>query len=169
MSYAITFPSRQALALLLQSGGDETLLLSRHDNSIHATIQLERIPARLELSVEMCGAKSSLVIPSTDPADACQRVIEHIESIANGTADTAMAPKAPRPAGLSMADQRLLVETCRNGGHGALQLGALITVHRHGTQRTAITCHQGTTSICSGSTADVVQSLSESLTALLAA
>jgi hypothetical protein len=169
MSYAITFPSQQALLVLLKSGGDETLLLSRPDNTIHAHVKLERIPARFELSIEMCGTKSSLALPGTDADEACRHTIEHLEAVANGTADTALAPSAKRSASICLADQRLLVETCRNGGHATLQLGALVTVHRQGSQRTAITCMHGDTSICSGSTADVVHSLSESLAALLAA
>lgn len=93
MSYAITFPSRQALALLLQSGGDETLLLSRHDGSIHADLSTDRVGEKLEVSISMAGTKSSVTLPSTDAANE-QHLVDYIESIANGTAETASdAPK----------------------------------------------------------------------------
>lgn len=96
--YTITQPSAQALAMLLRTGGEETLTLTRPENIVVASITLEPAGEKLAVSIAMDSSRSSLTLQAGDSANA-QHLIGYIESIANGTAETAAdAPRHTGPA-----------------------------------------------------------------------
>lgn len=87
-TYAITQPSAQALAFLLRTGGDETLMLSHAEHTLMAKLHLEPAGEKLEVSIALENVRSTITLDSGDAGNA-QHLISYIESIANGTAETA--------------------------------------------------------------------------------
>lgn len=91
MTYALTNGSRQALNVLLLTGGEDTLLLRRADNQLRATLQAEITRTHIHTTLRCKGACHSLLIPRADTA-AAQHLADFVEQIVNGVADTAEQP-----------------------------------------------------------------------------
>lgn len=93
-AYTLTKGSASALAMLASRQGSDTLLLTEPARELRATIRIEPAgtllggPLRAELFLH--EQRHSITLPRNDGANA-QHLAEWVESIANGTLDTAAA------------------------------------------------------------------------------
>ncbi|WP_044871995.1 DUF3310 domain-containing protein [Pseudomonas sp. LFM046] len=96
--YTLTAGSLQVLSSLVVSGGAGLLQLERPANELKSSIVIEPAGERLEVAISLGGTSNSIALQAGDSANA-QHLAEYIESIANGTAETASdAPRGFGPA-----------------------------------------------------------------------
>lgn len=88
-TYSLTHGSEQALGLLLAAGGGEdTLLLRRPENTLHAMLTLQPEGDQVQAFICIGHSRWRQTLQANDPANA-QHLADYLEAIANGTADTA--------------------------------------------------------------------------------
>lgn len=87
-AYSLTHGSEQALGLLLAAGGGEdTLLLRRSENTLHAMLTLQPEGDQVQAFICIGHSRWRQTLQANDPANA-QHLADYLEAIANGTADT---------------------------------------------------------------------------------
>ncbi|MCY1279138.1 hypothetical protein D9M69_463660 [compost metagenome] len=93
-AYTLTGAAEAVLADLVERGGGSSILLSRPAETIHANVCIEQAGAAMEAVVLLGPTTNRLTLQTGDSAN-IQHLVEFIESIANGTLETAAAPSAP--------------------------------------------------------------------------
>ncbi|MCP1646970.1 DUF3310 domain-containing protein [Pseudomonas nitroreducens] len=93
-AYLLSPIADTALRSLVSTGGSSSIELIRPASSIHAAVEVEIAGSRTEAAVIMRDTTNRLTLKTDDGANE-QRLVEFVESIANGTLDTACAPAKP--------------------------------------------------------------------------
>lgn len=98
----LTPGSRQKLTRLVITGGSDALLLHRPANEVRATLEVGPVgdgPLNIEAVLRTHGTVNALTLRRGDSAND-QHLAEWIESIANGTQDSAQAPCGLEPGSM---------------------------------------------------------------------
>lgn len=195
-TYTLTSGSTAALRLIASMGGTETLLLIQPERDLRPEITIQPLGTlmggTLEAVVHLREQRHSITLQRNDGANA-QHLADWVESIANGTLDTAEAIpqrsqctcpsgdgslRHPCPEHASSesphwadVDEVTIRRLARNTGCETLTTGTVVAVHgtTHATTRTAIVVHGGQTHLVSGSWRDVYLAVSDLAEQVLAA
>ncbi|MCH2341488.1 hypothetical protein ACGFZ7_16310 [Pseudomonas sp. NPDC047963] len=191
-AYALTPAARDVLAEISGIGGGARIALHRYASTIACHLGIDCEGNTLSAHLEFGGTVNRMQLQADDTANP-HHLAEWIESVANGTLDTALAAprrmactcpsgdgslRHPCPAHPSVEapcwpadDERTLRKLARNGGSVTLSTGTVVAVHaaHAATARTAVLVHAGHTHLVSGSWRDVYLGLSDLAEQLLAA
>ncbi len=176
-TYNLGASGAKAIGVLLTTGsGSETLLLHRPANDLCAQLHLEPNGRTLTATILLGHQRSSLTLQDGDGANQLT-LIEQIEAIANGTADTAEtgaigtpSPPAREDFALCEDDEASLRHLVRIGGTRHLHCGASITVHNalQSTQRHAwVTTPNGTSPLQAGTPGELYVAAAQHIEAAL--
>ena len=103
--YSITNASEQALRLLLKLGaGQESLLLQRDESTLFVQVTLEPCGKKRVATLRVADRTETMVLQADDPANA-NHIADYLESLANGTAETALEPAVVKQSFTTGPDQ----------------------------------------------------------------